>query len=94
MITDRALQLGLTHDDLLAGLSVGRGRRKAARAVLFADSASESPPESESRARITAAGLELPEIQVDVFTADGDCIARSDFYCGHVGWPWRQTTFT
>jgi len=80
MVADHALRLGVSQEDLLARLSEGRGQRKAERAILFADGAAESPPESESRARIALAGLPVPEIQVELFTDTGEFIARPDFY--------------
>lgn len=80
MVADHALRLGVSREDLLALLGEGRGQRKAERAILFADGAAESPPESESRARIALAGLPVPEIQVELFTNTGEFIARPDFY--------------
>ena len=79
MIADAALRLGADRDELLAGVGEGRGCRKAERALLFADPASESPAESESRARIALAGLPVPEIQAVIRTSDGYSIARADF---------------
>lgn len=80
MIADAALRLGVDRDELFAGVGEGRGCRKAERVLLFADSASESPAESESRARIAIAGLPIPEIQAMIRTSDGQFIARVDFH--------------
>lgn len=79
MIADAALRLGADRDELLAGVGEGRGCRKAERALLFADPASESPAESESRARIALAGLPVPELQAVIRTSEGHFIARVDF---------------
>lgn len=79
MIADSALRLGADRNELLAGVGDGRGCRKAERALLFADPASESPAESESRARIALAGLPVPEIQAVIRTPSGRFIARADF---------------
>lgn len=80
MVADAALRMGLDRDALLAGLAECYGHRKAERALLFADPASESPPESESRARIAMAGLPVPEIQTVIRSSTGEFIARVDFY--------------
>lgn len=79
MIADAALRLGADRGELLAGVGEGRGCRKAERVLVFADSASESPAESESRARIALAGLPTPEIQAVIRTSTGQFIARVDF---------------
>lgn len=79
MATDAALRLGVDREELLAGLDSGRGCRKAERAIMFADPASESPAESESRARIALAGLPVPEIQAVIRTSSGMFVARVDF---------------
>lgn len=79
MVTDAALRAGVDREALLAAASDRYGCRKAQRAILFADPLSESPPESESRARIAMAGLPVPEIQAEIFSATGEFIARADF---------------
>jgi predicted transcriptional regulator of viral defense system len=48
-------------------------------ALAFADGRSESVGESISRVRIAAAGLPAPTLQVEVRTASGMWVARSDF---------------
>lgn len=55
------------------------GSRRAIRAVLFADGAAESVGESRGRVKIAAAGLPKPELQVDLFGALGEFVARVDF---------------
>ncbi|MFT3971335.1 MAG: hypothetical protein QM695_13920 [Micropruina sp.] len=80
MVADAALRLGADRDELLGGVGDGRGCRKAERALMFADPASESPAESESRARIAVAGLPVPEIQAVIRTSDGQFVARVDFH--------------
>lgn len=55
------------------------GSRRAIRAVLFADGAAESVGESRGRVKIAAAGLPQPELQVDLFGALGEFVARVDF---------------
>lgn len=80
MLVDAALRKGVPRETLLAGLPErGRGCRMAERAVTFGDPASESPGESESRARLALAGLPTPELQVEIYGADGVFIARPDF---------------
>jgi len=49
---------------MLDRLQIRRGRRRAERAVAFADPRSGSPGESLSRVRIWEAGLPAPELQV------------------------------
>ena len=80
---DRALALGLTRRELDAGLlSMERwpGVRAARRAVHFLDVRSESVGESVSRVRLVEQGLPRPEPQRELFGADGQLIARVDFY--------------
>lgn len=80
MIADAALRLGADLDELFAGVGEGRGCRKAERVLMFANPASESPGESESRARIAVAGLPVPEIQAVIRTSTGQFVARVDFH--------------
>lgn len=79
MIADAGLARALARDELLAATSAGRGCRMARRALLFADSRSESPGESLSRVRIGAAGLPTPELQKEIFDESGRLLARVDF---------------
>lgn len=79
MVADAALRLGANRDVLLGRLQPGRGCRMAERALLFADAASESAGESESRAVIAGAGLPVPELQVEIRDGRGHFVARPDF---------------
>jgi hypothetical protein len=80
---DRALALGLTRQELNAGLLVMErwpGVRAARRAVEFLEVPSESPGESVSRVRLVEEGLPRPEPQREIFGPGGRLIARVDFY--------------
>jgi hypothetical protein len=80
---DRALALGLTRQELDAGLQAMErwpGVRAARRVVAFLDERSESPGESASRVRLMEEGLPRPEPQHEIFGPDGRLIARVDFY--------------
>ena len=80
---DRALALGLTRQELDAGLQAMErwpGVRAARRVVEFLDERSESPGESASRVRLMEEGLPRPEPQHEIFGPDGRFIARVDFY--------------
>jgi hypothetical protein len=86
---DRALALGLTKEELAAGLiNMERwpGVRAARRVVEFLNVRSESPGESASRVRLMEEGLPRPDLQQEIFGPDGRLIARVDFY-----WKERQT---
>jgi hypothetical protein len=88
---DRVLALGLTRPDLDAGLlSMERwpGVRAARRAVEFLDVRSESVGESVSRVRLIEEGLPRPEPQRELFTPDGQLIARVDFLLGRAQDRW------
>lgn len=85
-VADAALRAQLcTADELDAELAeVGaraRGRVAASHVVLLADSRSESPGESLSRARMWEFGLPQPRLQVVLTDANGT-YGRGDF-----GWP-------
>jgi len=80
---DRALALGLTRQELDAGLQAMErwpGVRAARRVVEFLDERSGSPGESASRVRLMEEGLPRPEPQHEIFGPDGRLIARVDFY--------------
>lgn len=79
MVADAALRLGLPRDRLLESVPAGRGCRRAVLALSFADSRSESPGESESRAVLHVVGLPPPELQVEIRNGYGRLIARVDF---------------
>jgi len=72
---DHAMHAGLvTADSLLEELAYvapGRGARRAAAAIYFADPKSESPGESLSRVRFWQLGFEAPELQVEFREASG-----------------------
>lgn len=77
------------NDDIRAELleSVRRGvwgDARATRTLRFADGRSESPGESRSRMMMHRLGIELPDLQVEVFDEDG-LAGRSDF-----GWRSRR----
>ncbi|RZT84003.1 putative AbiEi antitoxin of type IV toxin-antitoxin system [Pseudonocardia sediminis] len=83
-VADAALRLpGVTPEDLCR--AVGRGRRRpgnaaAERVIRFADGRSESAGESRSRVTIHRIGLPTPDLQRDVHDADGEWLARVDFW--------------
>lgn len=56
-----------------------RGSRAAARVVASADQRSESVGESRSRALMIEHGLPVPDLQVEVSTAGGVFVGRTDF---------------
>lgn len=63
----------------VAGARCRRGVGTARAALEFADRRAESVGESLSRVRIAQAGLEAPELQVDIYDELGNWVARSDF---------------
>ncbi|NDZ93580.1 hypothetical protein G3I13_23760 [Streptomyces sp. SID6673] len=83
---DAALQAELcSPDDLANELDLITGMAGAARArriIGELDGAAESVLESRSRIEILDAGLPAPELQVDLYDAWGNWVARVDFY-----WP-------
>ena len=81
-LADAALRLGASRAELLREVKGGRGCRHSSEAVRRADARSESPYESQVRAIILQQGVPLPELQVNLFDADGFA-GRSDFL-------WRQ----
>lgn len=80
MVADAALRAGLNRGELLRCVRGGRGCRRAAAAIDFADGRSESPGESLSRVRINRAGLPVPTPQVELFDDFGNLVARVDFW--------------
>lgn len=79
-VVDAALRRGVTRNELAT--PTGHGHARAARAVAFGDSASESFGESYSRARMQLADIPIPQLQVDHFGADGRFLGRPDFDWG------------
>ena len=86
---DSALRDGLTtRSELAATLATCAGWpgvRAAARAIELADPRSESPLESLSRLRMSAAGLPAPETQVCILNRSGHFLGRVDFYWDEFG---------
>lgn len=82
---DAALRQGLADKDLQGTLEkhpLLRGLPRARAVAALADGRSESPAESLSRAQMHLAGLPKPELQFELFDAQGEFVARCDF-----GWP-------
>ena len=80
---DSALHQGLVTTQELADMqrSMRRwpGIVRASRAIAFADGRSESVGESRTRVQIRHAGLPAPQLQIDLYTPDGEFIGRTDF---------------
>ncbi|SDL20054.1 hypothetical protein [Tessaracoccus oleiagri] len=80
---DAALAAGISRSELGAALAMHprlHGLRRARRVLRFADARSESPAESISRINMSIAGLPTPELQTELFDADGEFVARADFF--------------
>jgi hypothetical protein len=81
---DAALRNGMTTRAELQQALVrqhgAHGIARAHRVVALADPRAESPLESLSRAHFAAAGLEPPELQVDLHDETGAFLGRVDFY--------------
>ena len=80
MVADAALLKGETLENLLARTAQGRGCRMAAAVLAFADGRAESPGESISRVKIHKAGLPIPDLQRNLHDANGEFLARTDFW--------------
>ncbi|MYR08512.1 hypothetical protein GTV32_20360 [Gordonia sp. SID5947] len=83
-VGDAALHAGLCSTaelanelDLITGMA---GAARARRVIGELDGAAESVLESRSRIEILDAGLPAPELQVDLYDAWGNWVARVDFY--------------
>lgn len=79
---DAALRAGIRSDMIRTSLARHprlRGASRAGAAVAFADPRSESPAESVSRVSMARAGIPAPTLQSELFTADGEFVARPDF---------------
>jgi hypothetical protein len=94
---DRAVAMAdaaLRREDIDRALLVealGRAARRpglatARRVVAFADGGAESVGESRSRIALARAGVPVPTLQHEVWSADGVCLGRVDFW-----WPKRRT---
>ncbi|MXP21647.1 hypothetical protein GIY30_09840 [Gordonia sp. HNM0687] len=68
--------------DLVAGMT---GAAQARRVIAALDGAAESVLESRSRMEMLDAGLPTPELQVDLYDAVGNWVARVDFYWRELG---------
>lgn len=67
--------------DLVASHPATRGVRRAAATLALVDGGAESPPESRVRLALVAAGLPIPETQIEFFNEYGEAFIRSD-----MGW--------
>ena len=88
-LADAACAAGVDPADLAEALEqAGRwyGAPQARRVLDFADPRSESVGESFSRIRLHECGLAPPELQFEVFDADGCLLGRCDF-----AWPEHKT---
>jgi hypothetical protein len=80
------------HDlDLLAvlreraGLKSGRGRRRLLEAAPLVRAGSESPMETKARLAFASAALPEPELNAEVYAAEGTFLARVDFLWREAG---------
>lgn len=88
-VGDQALRTGLTAEELqfgLLGMTHWPGVRRARLMCDLLDARSESVGESASRVRIVEQGLPSPELQAQIFDAQGRMIGRCDF-----GWRRQRT---
>ncbi len=79
---DHALALGLSPIELergLLGMQYWPGVKRARRVVAFLDGRSESAGESVSRVRLVQQGLPCPDLQREIYDADGNLVGRVDF---------------
>jgi hypothetical protein len=80
---DHALHAGLlTGEQLAVAAAEAKGRTgvgTARQVARFADGRAESPGESRSRVQIMCAGLPRPELQAEIWSADGEFLGRVDF---------------
>lgn len=82
MACDAALRRGLDRTNLQVATRRHprlKGAPRARRVAAFGNGLSESPAESLSRVQIIRAGLPAPELQHELFDADGVFVARPDF---------------
>ena len=81
-VLDAALRLGGSRtvmSDIVSRSSGRHGVGTARAALSFADGKSESVGESVSRVRLAEAGVAVPGLQLNVFDASGQWVARCDF---------------
>lgn len=84
---DAAMHRGVTRSELMAELERFprlAGVKQARRVLKFADARAESPGESLSRVQMARYRLPEPVLQIELFDASGEFVARCDF-----GWPER-----
>lgn len=81
-VSDAALSSGLQRDALFDAATANprlRGLPKARQAFTFADPLAESPGESVSRVQFARYGIPALELQFEVYDANGNWVARTDF---------------
>ena len=81
-VVDAALGRGLKRDFLQDELHRHprlHGVRQARRVLALGDGRVESPAESLSRFHMMRAGIPAPELQFEIFDANGEFVARTDF---------------
>lgn len=84
-VCDAALRIGLQRVEMLDALGRHphlRGQSRARQVAAFADARSESPAESMSRVAMARAAIPIPQLQYEMFDANGEFVARPDF-----AWP-------
>jgi hypothetical protein len=82
---DRALQKGVTRDELIEAIKRGgpfRGARRARSALPILDARSRSRPESHLRVAITAPDLPRFEVNLPVYRDGGGWLAEPDLSLG------------
>ena len=77
----RGLKRDFLHDELHRHPRL-HGVKRARRVLALGDGRAESPAESLSRFHMMRAGIPAPELQFEIFDANGEFVARADF-----GWP-------
>jgi hypothetical protein len=81
-VTDQLLAAGCTREELARQLERrphGRGAARAREVLPLADRRAESVMESWTRWLVHAAGLPMPDLQVDVHSDGGVFVGRADF---------------
>lgn len=88
MLADAALRQGLKRAALADRIAAAAGWTGVARAravAEFADGRAESPMESVTRVAISRVGVPMPELQRNIYDANGNWLARVDFCWDDVG---------
>lgn len=78
-VTDAALHRGLATRDEIAAVIDALGLGRAPYVLAAADARSESPLESVSRVALALEGIEVADLQRDLFDAAGRFLGRVDF---------------